>query len=497
MTVISKSSYIRGIKCLKSLYLHFNRPEVRDETGEQQQSILNTGHDVGFYAQQLFAGGTDASRGNPQERDAAVKYTRELIDAGQNIIYEAAFCDGENMCYLDILVKREGEWHAIEVKASTEVKDYHRDDAAFQYYVITRSGLPLSGISLMHINNKYVRRGELDLNQLFIAEDLTEEAIGKQEQVGLNLLLIREMLKAGIEPEVETGAQCNSPYACDFCGYCNRDRQPYLFCDMKGINQAKAQQLHGRGVTCFDDIPDDFNFTDIEWQLAEAELNRKEFRNEAALSSFISGLQYPLYYLDFETIMPAIPMYDEHRPYQQIPFQYSLHIQETPGGEAKHYQYLGTPPADPRPEFAETLIKLLANSGSIITYNMTFECSRLKEIARDFPQYAETISQILPRIIDLMAPFRSRHLYHPAMKGSYSIKAVLPAYIDDVSYHDLEIQEGGTASLTYLSLYDDTDQEIIAKKRDNLLKYCHLDTMAMVRLMGVVENKNNAKIKSI
>ncbi len=486
MTVISKSSYIRGIKCHKSLYLHFIQPEVRDTTSEQQQNIFSIGHDIGSYAQQLFDGGIDASRGNPLEREAAVSCTRELIESGKEVIYEAAFYDGENMCYLDILVKRGGEWHAIEVKASTEVKDYHRDDVAFQYFVITRSGLPLAGISLMHINNKYVRKGELDLAQLFTSEDLTEESIRKQEQVSVNLLLLRNMLAAGIEPDVQPGSQCSSPYECDFCGYCNRDKQWYPLCDLKGINQAKAQELHELGVKSFDDIPDDFHFTDKEWDLAHAEFEQKEVRNEEALAAFTGQLEYPLYYMDFETIMPAVPMYDENRPYQQIPFQYSLHIQETPGGAVRHYEWLGTPSADPRPEFANTLIKLLGTHGSIVTYNKAFECSRLREIARDFPQYSEAISNLLPRIIDLMSPFRSRHLYHPAMKGSYSIKAVLPAYINDVSYHDLEIQEGGTASLTYLSLYQDSDIEIINKKREDLLKYCGLDTMAMVRLMGVV-----------
>lgn len=488
MAVISKSSYIRGIKCHKALFLHFNQPEVRNEINDQQQSLFDTGHEVGKYAQQLFAGGMDASEGNPLDRYTAVKNTQELIKAGQEVIYEAAFSDGENMCYMDILVRRDGNWHAYEVKASTEVKDYHRDDVAFQYYVITRSGLPLASINLMHINNKYVRRGELDLTQLFASEDLTDESILKQEQVGLNLLLLRNMLAAGIEPVVEPGAQCTNPYACDFCGYCNRDKQWYPLSDLKGINPAKALELHNLGVKSFDDIPEDFHFTDKEWDLAHAEFEQKEVRNDEALAAFTGRLDYPLYYMDFETIMPAVPMYDENRPYQQIPFQYSLHIQETPDSEVRHYEWLGTPPTDPRPEFADTLIKLLGTHGSIVTYNMAFECSRLKEIARDFPQYSAAISNLLPRIVDLMAPFRSRHLYRPAMKGSYSIKAVLPAYINDISYHDLEIQEGGTASLTYLSIYQDTDIEIMRIKRENLLKYCKLDTLAMVKLMGLVES---------
>jgi predicted RecB family nuclease len=157
MRSISKSSFIRGYKCPKALYLHFFQSELRDETSETQQNIFNIGHNVGFLAQQLFPGGIDASRGEPGEVQAALQYTRELIDHGQQVIYEAAFSDGETLCYMDILVKKDNHWYAYEVKASTQLKDYHIMDASFQYYVITRSGLPISGIYLVHLNNQYVR----------------------------------------------------------------------------------------------------------------------------------------------------------------------------------------------------------------------------------------------------------------------------------------------------------------------------------------------------
>lgn len=486
MGLISKSSYIRGIKCNKALYLHFKNPELQDEINQQQQNIFNIGHNIGYLAQQVFSGGIDASRGEPGNIQSAINYTRELIDAGQEVIYEAAFTDGENLCYLDILVKRDGLWHGIEVKATTEVKDYHNDDVAFQYFVITRAGLPLADISLMHINNQYIRRGALDLNQLFISKNLTPEILLRQEQVAVNLQLLREMLAAGIEPAIDTGTHCSKPYDCDFIGYCNQNSTLYPLCDVQGINQSKAKKLHDMGIQCFEDIPEDFRFTDREWELAESELKGLEIRDDAALSEFRKGLEYPLYYLDFETIMPAVPMYNENRPYQQIPFQYSLHIQQTAEGEITHYEWLGNPPSDPRPEFIESLLRLMGTSGTIVTYNMVFERSRLEELARDFPHYAVEINALILRISDLMVPFKKRWLYRPAMKGSYSIKAVLPAYVNDVSYLDLEIQQGGAASLTYLTMYDEPDPEIISTKRTNLLKYCHLDTLAMVKLMEVV-----------
>ncbi len=483
MRTISKSSFIRGYKCPKALYLHFYQPEDRDATSASQQNIFNIGHNVGFLAQQLFPGGIDASRGEPGEVQAALQYTRELIEQGQQVIYEAAFSDGETLCYMDILVKRDNQWYAYEIKASTQLKDYHIMDASFQYYVITRSGLALSGMYLVHLNSQYIRRGEINVPQLFTFNDLSATTQAKQTKIAEKLKELQQMLEAGILPDIETGPHCNSPFACDFAGICHKEEEYFLLSDVQGMNQGKAISLRDKGITTFAGIPEDFPFSEKEWLLAEAEMDQVEIRDSAALENFKAVLEYPLFYIDFETVMPAVPLYNENRPYQQIPFQYSLHIQESAGDPVSHYEYLGVPPADPRPEFISGLIDSLGEKGSIIVYNQTFEECRLKEIARDFPKYALRIEAIRNRLVDLMVPFRSKQLYHPAMKGSYSIKNVLPALVPELSYNDLEIHEGGTASLTYMSLYEDTEPTSVSTKRENLLKYCQLDTLAMVKLI--------------
>jgi hypothetical protein len=490
MRIISKSSFIRGVKCPKALYLHFFQPASRDETTENQQAVFNIGHDVGHLAQQLFPGGIDASRGEPGEVESALRYTNELIGQGQQVIYEAAFSDGETLCYMDILVKKDEQWYAYEVKASTQLKDYHIMDASFQYYVITRSGMPLSGITLVHINNQYVRRGEIDVRQLFTFVDLTTVTRNNQKEVEMQLRQLQAMVELEKMPEIATGPQCNHPFACDFTGFCYTEEDAILLADVKGIQPGKVQRLHKLGIGKFSDIPSDFPFSDKEWMLAEAEMNKVEFRDHNALKEFLDHLEYPLYFLDFESIMPAVPLYDESRPYQQIPFQYSLDIKETAKSPIVHHEFLGVPPDDPRPAFISDVVKKLGNSGSILVYNQTFEETRLKEIARDFPEFRTVIEAIRDRMIDLMVPFRNRHLYHPDMKGSYSIKQVLPALVPELSYEDLEIHEGGTASLTYQSLYVDSDTESILKKRENLLKYCQLDTLAMVRLLEKIESEN-------
>jgi len=445
---ISKSSFIRGTKCPKSLWLHFNMPDERDETSNNQQNIFNTGYSVGSLAQQLFPGGIDASRGEPEKVGEAVSYTRELINSGQEVIYEAAFSDGESLCYMDILVREDGKWNAYEVKASTSVKDYHITDAAFQYYVITRSGLVLADIFLVHINNQYIRRGDIDVHQLFTKEKLTDTILPMQESIKGQLISLNMMLEAGLMPDVEMGSHCNSPFSCDFIGFCQSG------------------------------LPEEFAIGD-PWPSS---------RDQEQLDDFKSQLVYPLFFMDFETIFPAIPMHNENRPYQHIPFQYSMHIADNPQSydSISHYHFLGTPPADPRPAFIESLLDLLGSKGSIIVWNQTFERTRLKEIARDFPQYANEINSLFERFVDLMVPFRRKHLYEPEMNGSYSLKAVLPALIPDLSYYDLEIQEGGTASRTYESLYVDIDSESVAKKREDLLKYCELDTLSMVLILELM-----------
>jgi len=343
--------------------------------------------------------------------------------------------------------------------------------------------LPLAGIYLVHINNQYIRRGEIDVHQLFAFEDLTDIATGKQAEVALKLKALQKMLSVDVMPEIEPGYQCNHPFGCDFAGVCHQEEECFLLSDVQGIKGGKALALHNLGITTFADIPAGFPFSARELQLAEAEMDQKEFRDSGALDTFKARLEYPLYFMDFETIMPAVPLYNENRPYQQVTFQYSLDVQEFPGAALHHYEYLGVPPDDPRLGFISDLLLHLGCNGSIVVYNQVFEELRLKEIARDFPEYASLIEVVRSRLVDLMEPFRSRHLYHPAMKGSYSIKKVLPALVPELSYNDLEIHEGGTASLTYLSLYEDTDPESVGSKRENLLKYCQLDTLAMVKLI--------------
>ncbi len=443
MRSISKSGFIRGMKCPKSLYLYYNKPEERDEPDESRQNLYNSGHDVGRLAQQLFPGGIDASSGEPANYPENIAYTAELIRDGFPVIYEAAFGDGETMCYLDILVKEGDQWQGYEVKAATRIKEYHLQDASFQYFVISRSGLVLKGFSMVHLNNKYIRHGEVELASLFDIVSVTRNILRRQKEVAENLASLQQILATGTVPGITMGLQCYRSYPCDFIEFCLKDKIP-------------AEQP-------VDPFPAN--------------------RNQDELDAFRHKLEYPLYFMDFETFMPAVPLYENTRPYQKLPFQYSLHVLDTPDGTLRHYEFLSTPPEDPRREFIVSLLGRLGNSGSILVWNQSFEKTILRELGRDFPEYQSGIFPLFARVADLMVPFRRKHLYTTEMNGSHSLKAVLPAIVPELSYASLGISDGGAACMAYEALFTESDPEILGIIRQDLLDYCKLDTLSMVRIL--------------
>lgn len=447
MPAISKSSYIRGLKCPKSLWLHFNRPEVRDEITEARQKVFDTGHQVGMLAQKLFPGGVDASRGEPANYTENIAFTRALIDSGAPAIYEAAFGDGETLCYLDILARIGDQWHGFEVKSTTKLKEYHIHDAGFQYFVIKRSGIPLEEISIVHLNNQYIRRGEIEVSPLFTPVPITRAVRKRQKSISLKLKELQNMLAAETAPDTCMGGHCHNPYTCDFLGYCRQTDS----CMQEPV------------ATAPDPIPAN--------------------RNQPALDEFLENLEYPLFFMDFETFMPAVPLFKENRPYQKIPFQFSLHKISAPGEKATHMEFLASPPNDPRPQFITSLIQYLNQNGTILVWNQAFEKTILREISRDFPEYDQAVALILPRITDLMIPFRKKQLYTPAMNGSFSLKAVVPAIVPELSYKNLRINDGGSANIAFEQLFHHTDPEIIAEIRKDLTEYCRLDTYSMVRIL--------------
>lgn len=483
---LSKSSFIRGLQCHKSLYLKKHHPELEDEISESQQAVFDKGTNVGILAQKLFPGGTDLGIYIPDNFSEVFKKTERLILEKFPIIYEAGFQYDNLLCLIDILTKENGKWHAYEVKGSTSVKEIYLWDTAFQYHVITSSGIELEDISVVFLNNQYVRNGELDLQELFIIESVKDRILPLLPKVKEYIKQMKGMLAHEAIPPINIGHYCNKPYQCSFTGHCWKDIPEYSIFDISRLTKEKKFELYEKGIVKVSDVPDDFPLSHNQQLQVFAEKSGESTINKDEIRAFVGKLHYPLYFLDFETFQPAIPMFDQSRSYQQIVFQYSLHILDKPDGKLIHKEFLAEAKDDPRIPLIEQLIEDIGTAGDIVVYNKSFETPRLNEIGSDFPEYESQINEINKRIVDLMLPFSQKHYYTPAMKGSYSIKKVLPALVPKFSYTDLNINEGGAASIAFENLYSETDKNKINITKKDLLAYCKLDTQAMVEILKVL-----------
>lgn len=485
---ISKSTFLRGSQCKKSLYLNWHHPELKDKISAMQQAIFSQGTDVGKIAQKLFPGGLDAGIYVPANYARSIEMTSQLIRNGTDVIYEAGFSFNGLHCFVDILVKEADDWKAFEVKSSTQVKPVNLLDAAFQYYVITSCGLELADSSLVTLNTVYERIGELDISLLFKVESVYEQVLKRQVKVKQDIEDFFRTLNEPAAPVIDIGPHCTDPYDCDFRGHCWQHIPDYSIFNISRLGGDKKWELYRMGILRFEDIPPDFKLNDSQWQQVKAELKGETHIDHAAIKRFLDGLSYPVYFLDFESFQPAVPMFDHSRPYQQVVFQYSMHIMESGSAGVTHLSFLAeNDGTDPRIPFIRRLISDIGEEGDIIVFNRSFESSRLSEIAASFPEYETPVGRINARMKDLMVIFQQRQYYVPEMKGSYSIKQVLPAMVPGFSYDNMAIGDGGSASMAFTSLFTGPDPEKVKTTRENLLEYCKLDTMAMVEILKVLK----------
>jgi hypothetical protein len=334
--------------------------------------------------------------------------------------------------------------------------------------------------------------GDLDINELFTIESVKDQVLDYLPRISNEVSKLKKVIELTSSPNIDIGTHCLDPYDCDFKGTCWKHIPEYSIFNISRLNQDKKFDLYNQGITTLDQV--DLSQTKLsENQIfqIESEVEGKSYINKDEIGKFLNNLNYPLYYLDFETINPGVPKYQGTRPYQQVLFQYSLHINETEGSELIHKEYLADPKKDPRIGFIEQLINECGNSGDILVYNIGFERGRLNELINHFPSYKGSLQLIVYRLKDLMIPFQNKWYYTPEMKGSYSIKYVLPALAPELSYNDLEIKDGGAASSTFLSMVNKTFKGEVSSTRKNLLEYCKLDTFAMVKIVEKLKNLNN------
>ena len=481
--IISKSTFIRGQQCLKSLYLNKNHRELKDELTEQQRAIFTRGNNVGELAQKLYPGGIDLTPENFYNFLPAIQKTQDAINNGVEVIYEGAFQYDGVLAIIDILVKKDKKWFAYEVKSAASVKGVYVKDASLQYHVISNSGVDLEDISIVHLNSKYTKKSKLDLHKLFTISSVKKPVLENQEEIKAHLQEQKLVLAGNRVPKIKIGAHCNTPYPCDFKGHCWKEVPEYSVFNLNR-GSGKVWELFEEGIVDIKDIPKDAELSPSQKIQLEAEQTGEDFINKEEIDKFLNSLEYPLYFMDFETVMPAIPLFNNTKVYQQLPFQYSVHKLETPESDLEHFEFLSNEKKlDPRLPFTQSLIEDLRTKGTILVYNKSFEDRCLKEIARDLPEYKNDIDNIRKRLIDLATPFEKKYYYTAEMKGKHSIKNVLPALAPEFSYKNLAIQDGATASFTFLDIIKGTFEGDIKEVKQNLLEYCKLDTLAMVKIL--------------
>jgi hypothetical protein len=486
--LLSKSSFIKGLQCEKHLYLYKYHYKEMDKLSEMQKAIFKRGINVGELAQQLFPGGEVAASGDPPDYEKALMKTKELMNKGAKVIYEAAFMFNEVLSIADIAVREKDQWKIYEVKSSTSITETYLNDAALQYYVISNLGIKVKDFSIIYINNQYVRKGNLNLEELFTTESVPEKILSMQDFVKENVKRLKKVLLKKQIPDIDIGEHCYNPYVCGFYNYCRKHIPEDSIFDFSGMHLAKKYELYRDGIIRFEDIPEDYPLNKNNRVQLDVYNSGETLIDKDEIENFLSDLNYPLNFMDFETFQPAVPLFDDSKPYQQIPFQYSLFVKKDKNSEPEHFEFLAEPGEDPRLKFIENLLKVTSRKGDVLVYNKSFEVIRLKEIARDFSRHSAEIEKLAARIKDLMIPFQKKFYYAPEMKGSYSIKAVLPALVPELSYDELEINEGGLASVAYESLQTETDLMFIAEVKKQLLEYCKLDTLAMVRILEELES---------
>lgn len=502
MRNFSKSKLLALRQCPKRLWLEIHRPDLREDS-QATQASYQVGYQVGDIARQIYdpAGLGALIDVESEGFDGAFTRTGSLIKSTTQPIFEAGFCAGGALAFADVMLPVQTDnqqaWRMVEVKSSTSVKDYHRDDVAVQAFVARAAGVPLQHVALAHIDSSWVYPGGDDYRGLLVEADLTEEAFGRSEEVQGWIEKAAETAARKAEPAIETGAHCDQPFACGFYTWCSRDEvqptHPVYWLPYIG---AKAQTLAEQGITELRDVPDEL-LNERQLRVKTHTLAQTVFFDAAGAAADLLTSSKPgqaAYFLDFESIQFAVPIWAGTRPYQQICYQLSLH-KLSPAGELTHEEFLDLSGADPSPGFVQALIDGCGQQGAIFVYNAAFETTRIRELAQRFPDKATELLALNERIVDLLPIARERY-YHPDQQGSWSIKKVLPAVVPELRYDALDgVQDGGMAGQAFLeAIHQGTTPERKAQLAAQLLAYCKLDTYAMVRLWQVFAGRTDLQL---
>jgi hypothetical protein len=478
---LSKSKILAGWQCHKRLWLEVHAPE-HAQVSAMTERAFRIGHEVGELARRLFPGGTLI--GHDTELSAALEQTAELAARpGPLTLYEATFRHAGVLIRADILVRdTAGRVRLVEVKAATSVKPVHHLDCAVQAWVLAGAGLRPDRVELGHIDNRFVYPGGDDYDGLLAFADLSDKVEPLLAEVPRWLAEYRAVLE-GDMPAIGIGPHCRNPYECAFLAYCTPPQPDYPVSRLPGGGKAVWRLLQ-EGIDDIRDVPPGYLTSELqEWVRQVTVAGEAELK--PAAGEALRTLPWPRYYFDFETVSFPVPVWKGTRPYQALPFQWSCHIETSPG-VLEHREFLADGSGPPMRECAETLLEALGESGPILVYT-SYEAGVLKTLVELYPELAPRLEAVSGRLFDLH-PLVKANYYHPDMRGSWSIKAVLPTLAPELSYAELgEVQEGNAASDAFVEIMAETTvDERRAKLREELLAYCKLDTLAMVRLTGAL-----------
>ena len=486
---ISKSKFIAGVQCPKRLYLLVHTPELAAQPDDSDESAMERGREVGLLARQLFPAGVEVDGWGGLL--PAIRSTRELV-ANPDVpaIFEGAFEHDDVVVKTDILQRRkENRWRLIEVKSTADLKEHYLEDVAIQSYVLSHCGLKLSSVCLAHINRSYVLTATtVDPRQFFLFRNVTQRVRDLQPTLLFQLQSQFRVLDMPTPPDVRTGPHCTKPVVCEFFRHCNDPKPNDYIGYIPRLRFNAVEQLEQMGIESIHDIPADFELSECQRRACTAMQTGQAWFSEELRTEFES-LRYPLYFMDFETVNPAIPRFQGMHPYDHLPFQWSVHVQAQPDVAPERFEFLAMDSEDPRTAFISSLCEALGEQGSIVVYNEQFESQRLRELADWLPKYTQRIRAIQRRLWDMLPVVRN-HVYHPAFEGSFSLKAVLPALVPDMSYEGMQVPNGQAAGRAWESMIrGDASEGEREAKRQALLDYCAQDTLALVRLLEALQSR--------
>lgn len=496
---LSKTNFLICLDCFKNAWLKIHRPDIYKKypLSSFELNIIDTGNQIDELARGLFPGGVIV-----ESRDDT-EYTKKLMADKTPVIYQPVFSTDKFITASDVFVWNTDAnvYDLYEVKSSTSSEDGggrktedYLIDMAFQKNILNELGIQVGTLNLIRINKEYVRRGEINLKELFLIENLTDQVEEKLYDIKQKMDGAYEMLSNEKEPQGHCDCILKGWNShCTTSEYSNHDLPEYSVHAISRINKNKLIELVDSNILSIHDVPKDFKLSDNQRRQVDTAQSGKESVDKAGISEFLETIKYPIAFLDYETYPSAIPKYNGFRPYQQIPFQFSLHVINSLGGELVHHDFIYTEQGCPDEHFAEALQKYLPKTGSVVVWSQRFEKSINDQVAERLPEYKNFMQEVNNRVVDLMIPFfgKTTMYDHPEFKGSASIKYVLPALVPQLSYKSLHIHEGGTASDTWNRIvsgeYSEEDKNM---ETQALRDYCHLDTLAMVEIWKCLSNLN-------